>query len=271
MAEHFRGKSHLSKGIALFTAIALLAIGSMPASAQVQPSKPQPPEKHYQAARDALTRGDTDNARLEAKLAIQDNPLDAAAHFLLASLLALQGENDQAIVGFQRALTLDPTNAEALYNLGTMLLWRGEALLASRLLENAVSIRPSHVPSYNNLAKAYYLTGLPELAIGTYEEVLRRDPSNAIALKNLAVLAEGAGLHETATAYRKRLEALGLAQTALPTVEPITLLPTWPLANATVGPPLPAPPTVPSMRRRQRPARTKRSMLSVSFFVTCPM
>ena len=244
MAEHFRWRSHLSKGIGYFAAIALLALGSAPASAQVQPSKPQPPEKHYQAARDALTRGDTDNAKLEAKLAIQDNPLDAAAHFLLASLLALQGENDQAIVGFQRALTLDPTNAEALYNLGTMLLWRGEALLASRLLENAVSIRPGHVPSYNNLAKAYYLTGLPELAIGTYEEVLRRDPSNAIALKNLAVLAEGAGLHEAATAYRKRLEALGLAQTALPTVEPITLLPTWPLAKATVGPPLPAPPPV---------------------------
>ena len=30
------------------------------------------------------------------------------------------------------------------------------------------------------------------------------------------ILAEGAGLHETAAAYRKRLEALGLAQTALP-------------------------------------------------------
>jgi tetratricopeptide (TPR) repeat protein len=251
MAEHFRVRSHLSNVNALFAAVALLAIGFAPLSAQEQPSKQQPPEKHYQAARDALTRGDTDTARLEAKLAIQDNPLDAAAHFLLASLLALQGENDQAIVGFQKALTLDPTNAEALYNLGTLLLWRGEALLASRLLENAVSIRPGHVPSYNNLAKTYYLTGLPELAIGAYEEALRHDPSNAIALKNLAVLAEGAGLHELATAYRRRLEALGLAQTALPTVEPITLFPTWPLAKATVGQPLPAPtPAIPKAEVR---------------------
>ena len=242
MAEHFKVRAHLSNVIALFAAVALLAIGFAPLSAQVQPSKPQPPEKHYQAARDALTKGDAVTATIEVKLALQENPLNAAAHFLLASLLALQGENDQAIVGFQRVLTLDPANPEALYNLGTMLLWRGEPLAASRLLENAVSIRPDHVQSYNNLAKAYFLTGLPEMAIGAYQDALNHDPSNTIALKNLEVLAEGAGLHETAKAYRKRLEALGLAQTALPAVEPITLLPNWPLAKATVGPPLPAPP-----------------------------
>ncbi|MFN8006103.1 MAG: tetratricopeptide repeat protein [Terriglobia bacterium] len=242
MIDNSWAPSPLSKRIAFCAVVALLVAGFLPTVAQNQPPKPQPVEKHYQAARDALSKGDTATANIEVKLALQNNPLDAPAHFLLASLLALQGENDQAIVGFQRAVNLDPANAEALYNLGTMLLWRGEALEASRLLENAVLIRPGHVPSYNNLAKAYFMTGLPEMAIGAYEEALRRDPANAIALKNLAALAAGAGLKEAAASYMKRLESLGLGQTALPAVEPITLLPTWPLATTTLAPPLPSPP-----------------------------
>jgi Tfp pilus assembly protein PilF len=217
--------------------LALLAIGPEPVAAQEQPPKSQPLEGHYQAARAALTRGDTDKAKLEVKLALQDNPLDAASHFLLASLLERQGEHDQAIVGLQRTLTLHPTNLTALYNLGTMLLRRGEAVMASRLLENAVLIRSDHVPSYNNLAKAYFLTGLPELAAAAYEEALRRDASNAIALGNLARLAEGAGLQKAAAAYRRRLEALGSGDVAKPPVdaeEPMTLLATRPLATAAV-------------------------------------
>jgi Flp pilus assembly protein TadD len=67
-------------------------------------------------------RGNTDKANIEVKLALQDNPLDAASHFLLGCLLERKGEHDQAIVAFQRTVALDPTNPDALYNLGTMLL-----------------------------------------------------------------------------------------------------------------------------------------------------
>ena len=222
-------------------AVALLAAGLEPAAAQVQPPTAQPPEKHYQAARAALMGGNMDRANLEVKLALQDNPLDAASHFMLGCLLERKGENDQAIVGFQRALTLDATNPEALYNLGTMLLRRGEAVPASRLLENAVLIRPDHVPSYNNLAKAYFLAGLPELAVAAYEEAVRRDSSNAIALKNLLLLAEAAGLHDAAASYRRRYEAIGSGRAGKPAIvnrgESITVLPTWPLATEAVGQP----------------------------------
>jgi hypothetical protein len=188
--------------------------------------------------------GNMDKANLEVKLALQDNPLDAASHFLLGCLLERKGEHDQAVVAFQRAVALDPTNPDALYNLGTMLLWRGELVPASRLLENAILIRPDHVPSYNNLAKAYFLVRLPELALAAYEEVLRRDPSNAIALHNLLLLTEAAGNHDAAATYRRRLEALGsgrAAKRAIDSVEPITQLPTWPLATAADGLPQPTP------------------------------
>jgi len=232
--------------------------GLEPVAAQVQSLKPQPPDKHYQAARAALMGGNMDKANLEVKLALQDNPLDAASHFLLGCLLERKGEHDQAIVAFQRAVALDPTNPDALYNLGTMLLWRGEVVPASRLLENAVLIRPDHVPSYNNLAKAYFLAGLPSLAVAAYEEVLRRDSSNAIALNNLLLLAEAAGNHDAAATYRRRLEALGSGRAAKPAIEagePITL-PSWPLTTAAVGEGEPTPlPVMPVPKPQPPPDR----------------
>ena len=214
--------------------------GVEPAAAQVQPSMLRLPRTHYDAARAALIAGNTDEAALEVKLALQDNPLDASSHFLLGCLLEQKGEHDQAIVAFQHAAALDPTNADALYNLGTMLLLREEVLPASRLLENAVLIRPDHVPYYNNLAKAYFLAGLPELAVATYEEALRRDSSNAVALGNLLLLAQAAGMDDAASAYQQRLEALESSDAAEPADgagEPVAPLPTWPIVTAAADPP----------------------------------
>lgn len=179
-------------------------------NARVQTSgeQTQGTEGHYQAARIAVARGDTAVAMREARLALQENPLDAEAHFLLGCLLQKQGESDQAVVGFHRAVAIDPVKHEAQYNLATMLLARGEAIRAASLLESAVLTRPDHVPAYNNLAKAYFLAGLPELSVATYEESLRRDAANAIALRNLQLLLEAAGNPDAAATYRRRLEAL---------------------------------------------------------------
>ena len=155
--------------------------------------KVQPLDEHYQTARTALAKGDTEKAKRELRLSLQDNPLHSESHFLLASLLGQEGDLDEAIVGFQQVRTLAPNNATARYNLGTAMLWRGENVVAARLLEEAVLIRPDHVPTYNNLAKAYFLVGMPELAVASYEEALRRDPANAIALKGHALLAQSTG------------------------------------------------------------------------------
>lgn len=210
---------------------------------------------HYQAARNALAAGDLDQAGAETKLALQADPRDAAAHFLLGCLLAHKGENDQALVAFQRAATLDPANPDALYNLGTLLLRRGEAVPAARLLENAVLVRADHVPSYNNLGKAYFLAGLPELAVAAYEEALRREPANPNALRNLLLLAEGAGLKDAAATCRQRLAALGsdaATKPALATAEPIAMLPAWPTAKTAAGVSAPVPrPAVPAVAAPQ--------------------
>lgn len=233
-----------------------------------QSPKLQQPRMHYQAARAALMRDDTDNANLEVKLALQENPLDASSHYLLGCLLEQKGEHDQAIVAFQRVVALDPANADALYNLGTMLLWRGELVSACRLLESAVSNRPDHLPSHNNLAKAYFLAGLPELSVATYEEVLRRDASNDIALHNLLLIAEAAGNSDAAASYRQRLQSRGSGLTGKPTGDtgdPNPPFPIWPLAAAATGPsptsPMPVIPKMPPQSDFDKEADALRELL----------
>jgi hypothetical protein len=176
------------KRIAPWTALALWT-GCLALTAATM----QPLDGHYQAARAALAKGETEKAKRELKLSLQEDPLGAEAHFLLASLLGREGDLDQAMVGYRQALKLEPNNAVARYNLGTALLLRREPVPAARLLEDALSLRPDHVATYNNLAKAYFLAGIPELSVASYREALRRDPANAVAHKGLAVLALASG------------------------------------------------------------------------------
>jgi tetratricopeptide (TPR) repeat protein len=150
-------------------------------------------QEHYPAALAALAKGDTAKAKRELKLSLQENPLHAEAHFLLASLLGREGDLDQAAVGYEETVKLAPNNAVARYNLGTTMLRRGETLPAARLLEEAAVIRPDYVPTYNNLAKAYFLAGIPELSVASYQEALRLAPSNSIARKGLTLLTQAGG------------------------------------------------------------------------------
>ena len=104
----------------------------------------------------ALSQNHLEARSKELKLAIQANPLDGAAHYRLASLLAYQGLDDQAIIGYQRTLTVDPTQTAAYHNMGTLMLKRGDVVPAAELFEAAITNNPDYLPAYNNLGKAYY-------------------------------------------------------------------------------------------------------------------
>lgn len=149
---------------------------------------------HYRAALSALAVDNTELAKRELRLHLQENPEHSESHFLLATLLGREGDLDQAIVGYQRTVVLESNNAVARYNLGTALMLRGDPVTAAVLLEEAVVIRPGHVPTYNNLGKAYFLTGMPALATASYQEALRLDPSNAVARRNLDLLVAAAAV-----------------------------------------------------------------------------
>lgn len=184
-----------------------------------EPAQAQPRNHQDAAGQSALEAGNPLETELNLKLAIQANPLDAQAHFLLGCVLAWKGELDQAAVGFERALALDPGHAAAHYNLGTLLLRRGETLSACRLLEKAVLLRPQDARSCNNLGKAYFLAGLPELAVAAYDEALRRDPSDAVARRNRQLFAATSGSQSAAASNPPGEEASSEARDSQPALE----------------------------------------------------
>lgn len=164
------------------------------ASSSADQQEVRPIDSHYRAALSALAVDNTELAKRELRLHLQENPEHSESHFLLATLLGREGDLDQAIVGYQRTVVLESNNAVARYNLGTALMLRGDPVTAAVLLEEAVVIRPDHVPTYNNLGKAYFLTGMPAMATASYQEALRLDPSNAVARRNLDLLVAAAAV-----------------------------------------------------------------------------
>ncbi len=88
--------------MSLPTVKSVAALALLASCASLMAATVQPLEAHYQAARAALANGDTEKAKRELKLSLQDNPLHAQSHFLLASLLGREGEIDQATVGFSK-------------------------------------------------------------------------------------------------------------------------------------------------------------------------
>lgn len=190
MSENALSITSLLKKTTFYSVIIFFTLCSWVAKAETQIKS-----GYYHNAKVAIAEGDIDQASLDLKLALQANPLDPKAHYMLGSLMASQGADDQAIIGFQRAIRINPTNPKALHNLGTLLLRRGQVVPAAELLEAAVTQDPDYIPPYNSLAKAYFLSGLPELAIATYEEVLHRDAENTIASKNRALLLAAANLN----------------------------------------------------------------------------
>lgn len=170
----------------LSTGLLVAWMGSPAAYGQFQ-------REHYQAARVALAKGEPEKAKRELRLALQDNPLDPSAHFLLACLLAHDGDINQAIVGYEETISLQPNNAVAHYNLGTALLFRGEPVMAARQFEDALASQPGYVPAYVNLGKAYFMANLPQLAAACYEQALQLDSSSTAAKNNLLLLTQAAG------------------------------------------------------------------------------
>jgi tetratricopeptide repeat protein len=168
-----------------------------------------PQNQHFENAQKAAIKGQDSKAMKEVKLSLQQNPLHADSHFLLAYLLGQENQLDQSIVGFQRALTLRPDDPDILYNLGTSLLYRGEFLSAARVLERVVTLRPNFVEGYNNLAKAYYHLSLLDLSIMAYSEALQQDPGNTIASRGISLIT-GSGIAQGTTSKSQSLDTEAL-------------------------------------------------------------
>jgi tetratricopeptide (TPR) repeat protein len=110
--------------------------------------------------------------------AIESNPQDATAHFLLGSLLLSGGQSDAAIGEWEKARALDPKLPVLHRNIGfTQLYAGGAAKDALRVFEEGMGSDPTNVELYQGADQALSLLGRgPEERIAA----LRRYPETPL-------------------------------------------------------------------------------------------
>jgi tetratricopeptide (TPR) repeat protein len=129
-----------------------------------------------------------------------------AAHNNLGGFLVEQGQSDEALVHFKRAVEIRPDYAKAQYNLGAALREKGLVDEAIIHLQRAVDIDPRYVEAHNSLARGLDEQGKWEGAIEHLERSLEINPDQAEAHNNLAnVLWHKGRLRQAAAEYEKAL------------------------------------------------------------------
>ena len=138
--------------------------------------------------------------------AVEADPQDATAHFLLGSLLLSGGQSDAALGEWEKARTLDPKLPVLHRNIGFALLYaRGAAEDALRVFEEGMAADPTNVELYQGADQALSLLGR-----GAEERIasLRRYPEtplpSALVFKLALALAEAGRFAEAETLFPGR-------------------------------------------------------------------
>ena len=153
-------------------------------------------------------QADPDRRRLfreEARKAVELNPRDAEAHWLLWGALGNPLDGD-GYAYIRKALQLNPRLVAAWGDLGLALANRGKLDQAIANYRTAIEINPRFAPAYYNLGLAFYNKGKLEEAIDSYRKAIEINPRHGAAHCNLGVALYRQGkLDEAISSYRKAI------------------------------------------------------------------
>ncbi len=140
----------------------------------------------YNLANALFRQGNVDEAIQSYRKALEIQPDGAAIWFQLGNALVAKGQLDEAIGCYRKAWQLQPGSAAVADGLGKALLAQGKAEEATVYLRKAVEFAPGLARAHSDLANALVRKGwLPEAA-AQYEAALALQPDNINALANLA-------------------------------------------------------------------------------------
>jgi tetratricopeptide (TPR) repeat protein len=99
-----------------------------------------------------LERGQTTEAMVHSRKALEIRPNDAQPHVTLGDALLRMKQIDQAIAHYEKAEELMPDYVEAHTHLGNAFLLRREFPKAIAEYETTLRLLPRSIPAHNNLA-----------------------------------------------------------------------------------------------------------------------
>lgn len=159
------------------------------------------PEELIASAKTKIDKDGAQAAVVELKTALQAQPQNAQARFLLGKALLKQGQVGPALVELERALELKHPDHEAVPLLAKGLMAAGQARrVTDRFAQTSFESKAASSELKATLAAAYGAQGkLPESAAAV-EAALQLDPKNTVARLLQARLAAGAGRNDDALA-----------------------------------------------------------------------
>ena len=143
--------------------------------------------------------------------ALQLEPENAEAHFLMGKLLAAEGRYTEMVEHLDRSAALGPKFQAEIeqtrrhfwareYNAGVSYA-QGEVPEFSKALRsfyNATLIEESDLKAWRNLAYVYYQIDSTDAAIATYQKIVSADSQDAASFYSLGVLYLNEGQHKEA-------------------------------------------------------------------------
>lgn len=163
-----------------------------------------------------------------------DAGVDAAAHAVLAELLANAGELSASVGHYLQAISLAPAWPDLHNNLGILYRKMDRADQARDAFAAAVSMRPDHLAALYNLGNAWSFPGAEERARGFYARALAIDPAHARALYGLAQITTD--LEQRIVLHRRAIDAdPGLTESLVSLVETRLAVCDWAAIDAQIA------------------------------------
>jgi tetratricopeptide (TPR) repeat protein len=150
--------------------------------------------------------GDLDRARRFALRSLAVDPLHAAGHRELGTVLAAVGELGEAESHLRRAIEIDPNTSQARWLLGDLLGRQGRYAEAIEVYEAALEIDPTCPEAHVGLGDALDEVGRPDAALSHYEtaSAVEEQPAS-VYLKMGLLLEKRTDCDGAERAYRRAL------------------------------------------------------------------
>jgi len=170
---------------------------------------PNDANAHYILAQDALKKNDLNKALTELTKAIQSNPNSYLYYYELGKIQYRQKKYSEAVRSFTTSCDLNGSFEPSRYNLGVTQLKLGNDNAALSAFRKAIDINPRYEKAY--LEEARILTKRKDYngAINSYESVLVIDNTNVSATMELGNVYYQAGkLSKAEEKFRKAISML---------------------------------------------------------------
>lgn len=147
---------------------------------------------------------------LSLQKAVQANPKDPQARYMLGLKYEIEGRPDKALKEYQAALKLKPGYPEVLLRTGELKFTQGNVAGGIRDIKEFLKAKPQSKEGKEALAYLYSHQGLTQVEQGNYDQAvasltaaLQLDPQNDAAMNNLGVaLSQQGRLEEAAQAFQ---------------------------------------------------------------------